>query len=261
MFFLGVTRLLVDSDNYMPLYAMVNQSMRAWVTACDNILDDEYKLIFEFNIPGKGNRMRSVLTMMLAERILVKFTADEFKDFELLKLVQEKSFHALIPSAIQECEEEGEEIGFLTSKAVQRDVHQRKTADLFAAPLLLPNHLEKPSEVRVMQAKSAVKNFGMACQIIDDIKDLDRDIKMNRHNIVASIFVEDGGNPDLLFRTKNLMSWEHLPEAVVTAGKLSEGYFRKSFTSLENLGLKLNKRLRGAVIDLIYQLLKVPRAK
>jgi len=260
-FFLGVTRLLVDSEKYMPLYAMVNQSMRAWVTACDNILDDEYKTIFEFNIPGQGNRMRSVLTLMLAERVLVKFTAEEFKDFELLKLVQEKSFHALIPSALQECEEEGEKIDILASEVLLRDVHQRKTADLFAATLLLPIHLEKPSEMRVMHAKSGLENFGMACQVIDDIKDLDRDIKMNRHNLVAAIFVENGGSPDLLFNIKNLISWKHLPEADAKARKLSDGYFRKAFCAMEKLGLTLNEHFCDAVIDLIYQLLRVPRVK
>ncbi|MEI6972887.1 MAG: hypothetical protein WCL44_15385 [bacterium] len=40
-FFLAVTRQAVGPTRYMPLYAMVNQAMRAWVTACDNILDDE----------------------------------------------------------------------------------------------------------------------------------------------------------------------------------------------------------------------------
>ena len=46
-FFLAVTRQLVGPSRFMPLYAMVNQGMRAWVTACDNILDDEYKAVFQ----------------------------------------------------------------------------------------------------------------------------------------------------------------------------------------------------------------------
>ena len=68
--FLVVTGQMVGDSPYLPLYAMVNQAMRAWVTACDNLLDDEYKEVLPFAIQGQGGRVRSVLTLLIADRVL-----------------------------------------------------------------------------------------------------------------------------------------------------------------------------------------------
>ena len=59
---------------------MVNQGMRAWVTACDNVLDDEYKEIFDFQTMAEGPKMRSILTVMLAERVISSWVIEEYND-------------------------------------------------------------------------------------------------------------------------------------------------------------------------------------
>jgi hypothetical protein len=105
-FFLVVTELLTGRSPLLPLYAMVNQGMRAWVTACDNLLDDEYKEIFPFDLPPGRGRTQSVLTLLIADRVLTEFMLDRFDQPELMRTVGRISPRALVPSALQECEEE-----------------------------------------------------------------------------------------------------------------------------------------------------------
>jgi len=84
---------------------MVNQSMRAWVTACDNILDDEYEEAFPFDFAGGGTRMRSVLTLLLADRVVTEFISRRLSAWrangDLAANVGRISLRALAPSAAE----------------------------------------------------------------------------------------------------------------------------------------------------------------
>lgn len=254
--FLAVTRKVVGEDTYMKLYAMVNQGMRAWVTACDNILDNEYKAIFDFAIPGRGPRMRSVLTLMLADRVVQRYVLTCFKDLLLADTVLTTSLGALLPSALQECEEETGSEEILAPQQVLDQIHRRKTADLFAAPLKLPEQLESVPQGRLETARSALMAFGQACQIIDDIKDMALDVQGKRHNLLVSVIhaeTHSWASP----REREWVAWELFPQAVQTAQRLSRRYFQVAFAALGELGLCLTPHQQEGVMALIYTLLGV----
>ena len=259
--FLAVTRQLVGPSRYMPLYAMVNQGMRTWVTACDNLLDDEDKEVFWFDLPGVGSRTRSVLALLLADRIVSEFVISRYDDAELAQRVGRVSLQALLSSAIQEGEEEHRRGSVLSPAAVLDDIHRRKTGDLFAAPLALPVALENPDPVRARAASEGLQAFGLACQIIDDIKDMPGDIQTGRHNLIVSLVTEAAdGRTDWLteWPQHEWTAWERFGATMARAAALAGERFERSFDALGKIGLSLSEVERSAIVASIFGLLKVP---
>ncbi len=174
------------------LYAAVNQCLRGMVTGCDNLLDDEYKVTLETDLPDTATRFRSVLDIMVSERVLFELmlsqavrpgiTLDDARE------AVRKSLHALTLSGAQEASEEA---GFkgrrLRPEAVLANVHHYKTGLLFQCPWAVPRVLEQPSPVGAEMVTGALYRIGIGCQILDDMVDLVRDVKTSRHNYVASM--------------------------------------------------------------------------
>ena len=263
-FFLAVTRQAVGAGPYMPLYAMVNQAMRAWVTACDNILDDEYKEIFPFTFAGSGQRMRSVLTLLIADRAVNEYVLEAFGDGPLLTRVGRVSLAALMSSAIQESQEELRPVPILPPERILADIHQRKTGDLFLAPLALPEALETAPAPTFQAARAAVCRFGLACQILDDAKDMPADVRAGRHNLLVSLLAATPGpahaDAEDLRREppSEWNAWERFPETFEEAWQLATERFAESFDALAALGIALTGDHRDGVIGLMARLLGLP---
>ncbi len=262
-FFLAVTACITKDPSRLPLYAMVNQGMRAWVTACDNILDDEYKEIFCFTFPGEGMRVRSVLTLLLADRVVTEFIAETYGDLAMITEVGKSSLQSLIPCALQECEEEIRPVSVLPPEEILRDIHKRKTADLFVAPLALPLAMETVDPAIADAAVAAVRRFGQACQIIDDLKDMPGDVCEGRHNLLVSIVAQENDDEYWLDHLRAIdewdwASWERYPAAARSAAQMAMGEFQGSFEALATIGISLSSSQRDAVISCIFTLLKVP---
>ncbi|MDD4890280.1 MAG: class 1 isoprenoid biosynthesis enzyme [Phycisphaerae bacterium] len=260
--FLAVTDAMVPASRYLPLYAMVNQAMRAWVTACDNVLDDEYKEIFPFTAAGQGRRMRSVLTLLLADRVLVEFALDRFGDAQRVRQIGRRSLAALVPSAVQESEEEQRDGDVAPVELVLEDIHNRKTGDLFVAPLAVPIAIESQDPARADAAKTALRQFGLACQVLDDINDLPDDLRAGRHNLLASILAHRLNCVADLGPLRRLLgvAWSadrRFPEACELAWELAADRFARSFDNLELLGLPLVIDDRRQIVNFMCHLLRV----
>ena len=61
--FLATQHGLGVSEDRLLFCGLVNQCMRAWVTGCDNLLDDEFKSVIPFDLKAGGYRFQSVLTI------------------------------------------------------------------------------------------------------------------------------------------------------------------------------------------------------
>ena len=264
-FFLGVTRQLVGPSRFMPLYAMVNQGMRAWVTACDNLLDDEYKAVFRFSFDEGGPRMRSVLTLLLSDRVVTEYIDREFREAKgLLAEVGRTSLRALLPSALQECDEEVRPVAVAGVEEILSDIHKRKTGDLFEAPLALPLALETVDADRAESARTAVGSFGLACQIIDDIRDMGDDMDQGRHNLLVSMVARRrGGEVGWLEQLRcappgDWTSWEMFGDVAAEAGAMALQRFAASFDAMADLGMALSAAQKQAVVACMFALLRVP---
>jgi hypothetical protein len=197
-------------------YAAVNQCLRGMVTGCDNILDDEYKMTLSTDLPLDASKFRSIVDIMVSDRVLFsilqqQFLLDELTSDQVLAANNE-SLRTLTKSGAQEASEEHGAGEFLKPDYILLNIHSLKTGILFQSPWALPDLLENRGSTRASDAgdetllqsrevlKKALFDIGMGCQIFDDMVDLSLDIKTNHHNYVASL-IQYGENKDetLLF--------------------------------------------------------------
>lgn len=177
------------------LYVAANQCMRGMVTGCDNLLDQEYKVTLETGLPKKATTFRSVLDIMVSDRVLTQIMFHGF-DTDIFTLDQVKSsgkisLDALIRSGTQEAGEEKGIDEILPAEFVLNNIHSIKTGLLFQAPWALPDQFEdKLDPGNCEKIKKSLFSIGLGCQILDDLADLILDLKMKRHNYVVSLFYE-----------------------------------------------------------------------
>ena len=175
----------------LPFYAMINQCLRVQVTGCDNLLDDEYKSVIPFALPGSGTRFRSVLTIMTGDSILANLIITEVAagrmDHSRAQQLLAAALSVLIPSGIEEHEEESCDKEAIPSvETILQQVHPRKTGMLFEAPIRLVEKMHVADPSRSPFVAKALANFGIGCQILDDLKDVADDLYQCKYNIVIS---------------------------------------------------------------------------
>jgi len=146
------------------------------VTGCDNILDDEYKTTLETDLPPQAHRFRSVLDIMVADRVLVAILIDYCRknDFPMARALQAStaSLQALIQSGAQEASEEGGICETLQPETVLQKIHHYKTGLLFQSTWAIPALLEPSLTAEAKSARNTLYQIGIGCQILDDIADL-----------------------------------------------------------------------------------------
>ena len=181
------------------IYAAVNHCLRAMVTGCDNLLDDEYKPTLVTDLPEKGFRFRSVLDIMVADRVLFEILLEACRqnvlDPERVTEASASTLRALTRSGIQEATEEQGIGKVLAPEAILRSVHHFKTGMLFQCPWAVPRLVETTSEEVVSLVTDGLYRIGMGCQIMDDMVDFAADLAKRRHNYIRSI-VHHGADPE-----------------------------------------------------------------
>lgn len=243
------------------LYAAVNQCLRGMVTGCDNLLDDEYKVTLETDLPKTATRFRSVLDIMVSERVLFELLLSQSVrsqiTFDEARESVRSSLHALTLSGAQEATEEaGIEGRRLRPDEVLTDVHHYKTGLLFQCPWAVPLVLEKPRPGMAGQVNDALYHIGIGCQLLDDMVDLVYDVKKRRHNFVASMieWTEEKNGRRLLTELAASPSAEGLETAL--ADFYREAYdtaVRYLEEGMEQLLVEAHRGVAHAAIDVIVK--------
>lgn len=201
------------------LYVAVNQCLRGMVTGCDNILDDEYKQTLDTSLPGQAWRFRSVLDIMVSDRVLYSLLQRQNDlSSDQVREAAYASLRTLTRSGAQEASEEGGAGDRLKPETVLKKVHHYKTGILFQCPWAVPEVLETGLPETVPSLKTALYNIGMGCQIFDDMMDLSRDILMDRHNYMASVLWHKTG-PDGRKKLADKISGQTLDNLDVSANQ------------------------------------------
>lgn len=245
-------------------YGLVNQCMRAWVTGCDNILDDEFKSVIPFDLPETGHRARSVLTIMTADRVCNGLLIEEMQAGRLTAKQAASlscyTLRALVPSALQEHEEEAGAATILPPDEVIEQVHVPKTGLLFEAPIAPPEQMDEITPEAAHKAKAGLRAFGLGCQIFDDLVDFDDDVRASRHNFLLSLAAHATGHADGGAPTRDQVDLAALPleaagrEACQWAGR----HFRQARECLADLGLTLSDEQWTAIVMSVATLLRLP---
>ena len=183
------------------LYGKMNHLFRIWVTSADNLLDDEDKCVLPLTMPGASRVMREVVAIMAADRVLWRVlneaVVDKVVTARQADALAAHSLRRLLPSAAQEAGEEGGVLTRPPPEYVLDTLHLLKTGLLFALPFLGVDLVEPAVEPeRVARLKRALMLFGGGCQLLDDVRDLGRDLVERRHNYVLSVLAQK--SPDVL---------------------------------------------------------------
>jgi hypothetical protein len=242
--------LLGISPERRLLYGKLNHLFRIWVTSADNLLDKEDKVVVPLQMAGQSTIMRQVISIMAADRVMKHLLDDAVRcktiDYHQARLLSENTLQVLLPSAAQEATEEGGITERPDPDYVLSTIHVLKTGILFNIPFLGPDLIEERlDQSRLAELKQALLNFGLGCQLLDDLRDLAKDIMEKRHNYVLS----------LLAMEKNpiLTDWEHrtlhpddrlyneVPQAALPTLKLALRHLRGSLLTLETCGLGIRR--------------------
>jgi hypothetical protein len=227
------------------LYTAVNQCLRGMVTGCDNILDDEYKKTLDTSLPESSSKFRSVLDIMVSDRVLFSILYNGWKKNDLTSeqmiSASTESLRALTKSGAQEASEEGGAGKRLPPDTILNTIHHYKTGLLFQSPWAVPFIIEKNMTGDISALKDALYNIGMGCQILDDMVDFGMDIIMNRHNYVASLILFGSNRkersrlelkPVDFFNQSNKDALFDFPDAMKAASIKALGYLEKGTSAL-----------------------------
>jgi len=227
-------------------YTAINQCLRGMVTGCDNILDDEYKKTLETDLPDYATRFRSVLDIMVSDRVLFEILLSGFQDYQYsirdVLAASVASLHALTKSGAQEATEEGGIPKILQPEQILKTIHHYKTGLLFQCPWAVPLILEDFQKETVSLLLEALYQIGIGCQIMDDMVDLPLDVRKKHHNYVASIIYHDSNHNEWRL-LKSLMSSNprtkgdknlllELPHAKSVAVKSARTFLEKGLSTL-----------------------------
>lgn len=187
------------------LYGRLNQLFRIWVTSADNLLDGEDKAVLPLGMAEGGRVMRDVVAIMAADRamavILRMAVAEGVLSADQSQELSTRTLQVLLPSA---CEEASEEAGVAERASpahVLGVIHRYKTGLLFEIPFLGPDVLGRVDRDRSGRMKEALVEFGTGCQLLDDIRDMARDLVEQRQNYLLSVLHWE--HPETLARLRD----------------------------------------------------------
>ena len=173
------------------LYATILQCLRGMVTGCDNLLDDEYKKTLDTNIPETGTRFRSVMDIMVSDRVLFQILLDachrEEITMEQVRAASAASMKTMTRSGVQEATEEAGISTILKPDDILEKVHHYKTGILFQCPWDIPQVIERLDEADTTPLLAGLYQVGLGCQVMDDMVDVMSDIERKRHNFLVSL--------------------------------------------------------------------------
>ena len=182
------------------LYGKLIHLFRIWVTSADNLLDGEDKEVVQMIMPGSARVMRQVVAVMAADRVLAEILNDAVAAGTLSAAQRDElareSLRRLLPSAAQEATEEGGIAVRPPPEDVLGVIHRIKTGLLFNVAFVGPEIVEPLACARTERLREGLMDFGLGCQVLDDVRDMARDLLEKRHNYVLSVLAHQA--PDRL---------------------------------------------------------------
>jgi hypothetical protein len=262
--FQSVYHLMGCNPQHRLFYGKLIHLFRIWVTSADNLLDDEDKVVIPIQIQGSSRVMRQVVSIMTADRIFQQLLTEEVKSGTLTAAqaltLSERSLQILLPSAAQEA---GEEEGITERpdpETVLNVIHRYKTGILFNVAFLGPEIAEPYLDrARAAALKESLMQFGIGCQVLDDIRDMARDFVEQRHNYLLSSLWKNQPEFFKTLETRDIHVGDRLylevPQFSLPAARLGFGMMRDGLGTLGAMGLgirpKLPEKLAGAMFGVL----------
>lgn len=262
--FQSMYHLMDCAPQHRLFYGKLIHLFRIWVTSADNLLDDEDKVVIPIQMPGSSRVMRQVVSIMTADRVFQRLLAEGIASGALnaaqARELSDRSLQILLPSAAQEA---SEELGITERpdpEHVLAVIHRYKTGILFNVAFLSPEIIEPHlNRVRAAALKEALMQFGIGCQVLDDIRDLARDYLERRHNYLLSDLWKN--NPEFFqsLEQRELTVTDRLylevPQYTLPAARLGFGMMRDGLAALGEMGLGIGEKTAGHLADSMFTIL------
>ncbi|MCC7299792.1 MAG: hypothetical protein IT583_01790 [Verrucomicrobia bacterium] len=245
-------------------YGKLIHLFRIWVTSADNLLDAEDKVVIPINMPGSSRVMRQVVSIMTADRIFQRLLAEGIASgaltSEQARELSERSLQILLPSAAQEASEEMGITERPGPEHVLSVIHRYKTGILFNVAFLAPEIIEPNlNPARAEALKNALLQFGIGCQVLDDIRDMARDHIERRHNYLLSDLWKNQPEFFQTLETRTLAVSDRLYLEVLPfslpAARLGFGMMRDGLTALGELGLGIRPKMAEHLASSMFAVL------
>lgn len=256
---------LMDCDlQHRLFYGKLIHLFRIWVTSADNLLDDEDKVVIPIQMPGLSRVMRQVVSIMTADRVFQRLLAEGIAAGALnaaqARELTDRSLQILLPSAAQEA---GEETGIAERpdpEHVLSIIHRYKTGLLFNVAFLAPEIIEPHlNRARADKLKEALMQFGIGCQVLDDIRDLSRDYIERRHNYLLSDLWKNQPEFFQSLEQRELTVADRLylevPQYALPAARLGFGMMCNGLTALGDMGLGIRPELAAKLAGSMFTVL------
>jgi hypothetical protein len=254
------------------LYGKLNYLFRIWVTSADNLLDNENKHVIDLSMPGDSMLMRQVIQIMTADRVMKRILDNARYAGTITEkesgVLSDVTLGVLLPSAAEEALEEGGVIKRPRPEVVLRTFHRLKTTRLFHVPLLGPERVEKRIDHKVLKdCRKGLRDFGLGCQMLDDIRDIACDYLERRHNYVLSrMFNEDKKSFARLKRLKPRLRvttpvYNDFRMLVEDAARHADKYLISGLRRLDACGLGLGDNVVRNITDHMYKALDVEKVR
>jgi hypothetical protein len=273
--FIAVLRTLGVPKERLWLYARLNHCLRTWVTACDNLLDDELKELILTDLPEQAHVFKSVHTLLTADRIFFSFALDAHERGDItaqeLRQLISLSLDAITVSGIEEAREEGGVDYDIPPEEFLEKVHIPKTGHLFISPLMAPGKLEGlDGRDDFEAARKGLLHFGLGCQILDDLSDLGMDAYQRKHNYLGALIAHGDDTAErealaTLMLDDNAAEvkddtelYRRFPLALQSARVTVTQQFTLAADGLTAAGLPFGGALRGAFLAALMELFEKP---
>ena len=262
--FQSMYHLMDCAPQHRLFYGKLIHLFRIWVTSADNLLDDEDKVVIPIQMPGSSRVMRQVVSIMTADRVFQRLLAEGVAFGALTarqaRQLADRSLQILLPSAAQEA---GEEPGITDRPGpehVLAVIHRYKTGILFNVAFLAPEIIEPHlNRARSAALKEALMQFGIGCQILDDIRDLARDYIERRHNYLLSDLWKNDPEFFQALEHRELTATDRLylevPQYTLPAARRGFGMMRDGLSTLGEMGLGIRPKLAGHLAGSMFTVL------
>jgi len=174
--------------------------------------------------------------------------------------LSERSLQILLPSAAQEASEEEGITERPDPEHVLNVIHRYKTGILFNVAFLGPEVIEPHLDrERAAALKEALLQFGIGCQVLDDIRDLARDYIEQRHNYLLSKLWKNQPEFFQALEKRKLdiedrLYLEILPVSI-PAAQLGFDMMRDGLTTLGDMGLGIRPKLAEKLAASMFKVL------
>jgi hypothetical protein len=208
--------------------------------------------------------MRQVVAVMAADRVLAEIVLEYASaggvSQQAAGRLMTESLRCLLPSAAQEATEEGGIKDRPDPEHVLNVIHRLKTGLLFNVAFTGPDIAEPALDLsRTGKLKEALMQFGLGCQLLDDVRDMARDLVEKRHNYLLSWLAHN--EPETLSRlasgTVDVSDRLYLqvPQAAIPAASRGFNMMKEGLVSLGISGLDFGRKEAEGMAGMMFAVL------